>query len=1024
MGDITIQPNNNSYQPNNDDAANLDRTIAVPGMMKSFDAPPADAGGDVTGRPDSLGDTTMRGTTQGDSTNRAGQTMGVGNTDAQKDGFMLKDVFYENVRCLSDSSGEAQVYLVKRDGEELVLKVYYPNFDVNKKLLKLIRSMRFEMIVKVFDYGKTYVDGKYRYYELMEYLRGGTLQDIQLNGDLNQFRRIALQAAAALSYCHNNRILHKDIKPSNFFFRDKAHEEVVLGDFGISSMMSDDAKTIRTTQARTPIYAAPEMYADVIDGEVELTPAADYYSLGMTLFATWLGENPMSSNERTMMRQKSEGRLPRINELPERVKMIIQGLTTVNQQSRWGYEEVERWFLGENVKVDLSSPYLRYKTFVVDPDRNLVADNVHELIPLLIANERLATNYLYNGRIAGWLESSGNVKLATTVKDIITNRYPVDQHAGLMASVYAMEPTYPYRDVKGALCDDVHSIALSLLSYQEQYALQLQNPNDALFLWLESHTKNDVDRLRSYFAKSPDFDGRVSVLRVVFEIDDDVPFLSRRPSSTISEIVRSFGSAQVNEDDWHSLTDGRLLSWMYAHEDVMACESLRILTQDQKYSEALAYKVLYNMDRNAAYDLREANTPELVGKMIAERLKKFQHLPAEELQQEMQDIIDPAGRYYYFAQLHGWHMQISEATRCFDLRSEENHERLSAYDLRTALYRYCRILGAVPTYLLSDGTELTDGRNIDNSYKPLIKSEMRNGSFCQWLSVFYHEDPTRDFSEEYSYERELETWIMALGTFDTSQMYYKRFVNAREETAQRISEVRSLWTSVKIKRRFWQYAFYAVSAVWALLVLIFGISNHQWLLTHWFVGICLTVGTMTGIIVGTRSYFKGFGPFMAFLFGILGFASSLIPVYVLKFVEGSMPSLFNVAVVLLSAIYVVISIMTDFSRETKTDSGLINEVLNSDDVKSSLLEPLYYTFKTRSYRYKSSKFGLLNQVTDQVRSVSGEAVVHYVLWTLLVGLLVAEFCMFSPKLLNMPNPDLGEAISAEQVEEQIQESNE
>ena len=274
------------------------------------------------------------------------------------------------------------------------------------------------------------------------------------------------------------------------------------------------------------------------------------------------------------------------------------------------------------------------------------------------------------------------------------------------------------------------------------------------------------------------------------------------------------------------------------------------------------------------------------------------------------------------------------------------------------------------------------------------------------------------------YERELETWIMALGTFDTSQMYYKRFVNAREETAQRISEVRSLWTSVKIKRRFWQYAFYAVSAVWALLVLIFGISNHQWLLTHWFVGICLTVGTMTGIIVGTRSYFKGFGPFMAFLFGILGFASSLIPVYVLKFVEGSMPSLFNVAVVLLSAIYVVISIMTDFSRETKTDSGLINEVLNSDDVKSSLLEPLYYTFKTRSYRYKSSKFGLLNQVTDQVRSVSGEAVVHYVLWTLLVGLLVAEFCMFSPKLLNMPNPDLGEAISAEQVEEQIQESNE
>ena len=185
--------------------------------------------------------------------------------------------------------------------------------------------------------------------------------------------------------------------------------------------------------------------------------------------AVWLGENPMSSNERVMMRQKNEGRLPRLNELPEQVRTIVQGLTAVNPLSRWGYNEVERWFKGEDVPVDLSSPFLRYKSFIVDPDRNLVADNVHELIPLLIDNEKLAVGYLYNGRISQWLESCGNLKLATIVKDIVVNRYPVDQHAGLMASVYAMEPTYPYKDVGGNLCDDVHSVAISLLSSQEKY---------------------------------------------------------------------------------------------------------------------------------------------------------------------------------------------------------------------------------------------------------------------------------------------------------------------------------------------------------------------------------------------------------------------------------------------------------------------------------------------------------------------------------------------------------------------------
>ena len=75
-----------------------------------------------------------------------------------------------------------------------------------------------------------------------------------------------------------------------------------------------------------------------------------------------------------------------------------------------------------------------------------------------------------------------------------------------------------------------------------------------------------------------------------------------------------------------------------------------------------------------------------------------------------------------------------------------------------------------------------------------------------------------------------------------------------------------------------------------------------------------------------------------------------------------------------------------------------------DDIKSTLLEPLYYTFKTKSYRFKGSKFGLLDDVTDQVRSISGESVLHYVLWSLLALIFVVDFIVFSPSLMNVKNP--------------------
>lgn len=935
--------------------------------------------------------------------------------------FLLKGRIYHSIKCLSDNSGEAQVFLVKGEEGERVLKIYYPNFTIKKTLMRIIQNFNMEMIVRVDDYGKTYMDGKSRDYELMEYFSGGTLSDYDLDGDFNQFRRIALQAAAALALCHNSNIIHKDIKPGNFFFRDKNHKEIVLGDFGISSILDSDEKVHRTTQARTPVYAAPEMYNDVIDGEVEITPAVDFYSLGITLMTLWLGENPLSQNERVMMRKKNEGRLPRINELPDRVKMIVQGLTSVNPQTRWGYDEVERWFLGENVKVDMSSPILKYRSFIVDPERNLVADNVHELIPLLLDNERLAINYLYNGRIAGWLEQCGNVKLSSAVKDIVVNRYPADQRAGLMAAVYVMEPTYPYKDVRGNLCDDIHSATISVLSYQEEYVLGLRNPNDRFYLYLEYHSKADVNRIRSYFAPESDMDKRIAILKLAYEVDPEIPFLGKYPSSNLTEIIRSFGYENCTEDDWLSLSDGRFLSWMYSHEDHMACEALRIMTADKKPSRSLGYKVLYNIDREAAFDLKGADTPYKVGEVLREDLKSWQDLDDQAYHEKVADYSDPDGRFFCFAQLHGWYEEISNARACFDMKSEENKERLGAYDLRTAAYRFCRMLGVTPSYLLEDGTELKSGSGFEAvAYRPQLLAAIKHGSLSQWLSVFYHEDPTQDFSEQYSYERKLEEWILRLGEIDQNQKYYKRYGNAKEETAQKYAEVRKGFYRAKAKETRWRITFYGLCGLWVLLLLICGVSGRDYLFRHSMLAIGLPVGGMTAVIVGLRAYFRGYGFVMSCLWGLLGLISSWIPISLLRLVDGSYPSLFVPAVIVLTLIYMAICHVTDFRSDTKGDNQLINEVME-DDIKSTMLEPLYYTFKQKSFKFKGSKFGMLDDVTNQVRSISGESVLHYILWSAMVCMLVLEMIVFSPKLLNYNNPDFDNMrVSPTDVVKQIQ----
>ena len=53
-----------------------------------------------------------------------------------------------------------------------------------------------------------------------------------------------------LKALHNQDIIHRDIKPSNMFYND-SKDKIVLGDFGISSVLKSDVSVRATNMSRT-----------------------------------------------------------------------------------------------------------------------------------------------------------------------------------------------------------------------------------------------------------------------------------------------------------------------------------------------------------------------------------------------------------------------------------------------------------------------------------------------------------------------------------------------------------------------------------------------------------------------------------------------------------------------------------------------------------------------------------------------------------------------------------------------------
>jgi len=130
------------------------------------------------------------------------------------------------------------------------------------------------------------------FFMVIEYIDGNTLSKSVSSAPLSPFmvRDIGSQLLSALEYLHHpdRNVIHRDVKPHNLMYRSQK-DDIALIDFGTAKAGFTSIPISGATQIIAQGYSPPEQITEDVD---QISPAADIYSAGTTLFHLLTGENP------------------------------------------------------------------------------------------------------------------------------------------------------------------------------------------------------------------------------------------------------------------------------------------------------------------------------------------------------------------------------------------------------------------------------------------------------------------------------------------------------------------------------------------------------------------------------------------------------------------------------------------------------------------------------------------------------------------------------------------------------------
>jgi tetratricopeptide (TPR) repeat protein len=170
------------------------------------------------------------------------------------------------------------------------------------------------------------------YFYAMEFVEGETLEKlIKRSGplDVKLALEIATQAAAGLAEVHKQKLVHRDVKPSNIMvsLEEGGGVTVKIIDLGLAKPAPDAppeaAISTHGAFAGTPEFASPEQFAGV---SVDIR--SDLYSLGVVLWEMLTGRAVFKGAPAEVMYQHLHTPLPieQLEDVPKPVVVLLEAL--------------------------------------------------------------------------------------------------------------------------------------------------------------------------------------------------------------------------------------------------------------------------------------------------------------------------------------------------------------------------------------------------------------------------------------------------------------------------------------------------------------------------------------------------------------------------------------------------------------------------------------------------------------------------------------------------------------------------
>jgi NIMA (never in mitosis gene a)-related kinase len=165
-----------------------------------------------------------------------------------------------------------------------------------KNEIDALSKLKHDNVVQFFE---SFKDGDF-FCIVMEFCEGRTLQKFisEQKQPLPEHYVLNLfsQMVAALKYCHEQKVMHRDLKSENIILT--PNNQIKLIDFGVAKVLKDDA-TLASTLAGTPCCMAPE----IINGKQYSFPC-DIWSLGIIIYELLTFKKPfLSKNQPDLKKQ-------------------------------------------------------------------------------------------------------------------------------------------------------------------------------------------------------------------------------------------------------------------------------------------------------------------------------------------------------------------------------------------------------------------------------------------------------------------------------------------------------------------------------------------------------------------------------------------------------------------------------------------------------------------------------------------------------------------------------------------------